>query len=337
MSEFHVNVVRLGEIKPLDNSDFLSITEVYGAGGYPCIVKRGEYKLGDLAVYVPVDSIVDAIRPEFAFLAQPGKKTDVRIVAKRLRGTFSMGLVIPAADGMQENDEVAERLGVTKWEPPPPAFRTGPRTGGLDETDPGLMPTYTDIEGLRRYPTSLFDGEEVVITEKIHGENFRAIHDGERLWVGSRTRIKKESSESRWWQAAQRLGMPERLIAAPMMAVYGESHGYTGGFPYGASRNTAELRVFDVMESGSRRYLDYDELTAFCDLHGLPMVPVLYRGPWSSALRSLAEGPSTIDDSHCREGIVVRPVRERWDPKLGRVILKLHGEEFLLKTGKGAA
>ena len=39
MSEFHVQVVRLGEIEPLENSDFLGITEVCGAGGYPCIVK----------------------------------------------------------------------------------------------------------------------------------------------------------------------------------------------------------------------------------------------------------------------------------------------------------
>jgi hypothetical protein len=31
---------------------------------------------------------------------------------------------------------------------------------------------------------------------------------------------------------------------------------------------------------------------------------------------------------HVREGFVVRPVRERYDPAVGRVILKLHGEGF---------
>lgn len=28
---------------------------------------------------------------------------------------------------------------------------------------------------------------------------------------------------------------------------------------------------------------------------------------------------------------MVRPLRERFDPELGRVILKLHGTDFLLK------
>ena len=352
MSEFHVQVVRLGEIKPLENSDFLGITEVYGAGGYPCIVKRGDFKPGDLAVYIPVDSVVPDTA-QFNFLAPAQKVPGAdgansrlpvgsvperyrRIVAKRLRGTFSMGLLVPADEGMAEGDDVAAVLGIIKYEPPPIAFRTGPNTGGMDEQDPGLMPCYTDIAGLRRYPFALTEGEEVIITEKIHGENFRAVHDGERLWVGSRTRIKKEADDSRWWQAAKNLDLPSKLTDAPMMAVYGESHGYTGGFPYGVERNTAGLRLFDVMDTKSRRYLDYDDFVTFCTTHGLPIAPVLYRGPWSSDLRTLANGQSTIDPSHIREGIVIRPVRERFDPQLGRVILKLHGEEFLIKTGKGS-
>lgn len=352
MSEFHVQVVRLGDIKPLENSDFLGITEVYGAGGYPCIVKRGDFKPGDLAIYIPVDSVVPDTE-QFNFLAPsqkvPGSNNANsrlpvgsvperyrHICAKRLRGTFSMGLLIPVADGMAEGDDVSKVLGITKHEPPPVVFRTEPGTGGMDEQDHGLMPCYTDIEGLRRYPFALTEGEEVIITEKIHGENFRAVHDGERLWVGSRTRIKKETDESRWWQAARSLDLTSKLTAAPMMAVYGESHGYTGGFPYGAAKHTANLRLFDVMETKTRRYLDYDEFVAFCAERGLPVAPVLYRGPWSAGLRALANGQSTLDPSHIREGIVVRPVRERFDSKLGRVILKLHGEEFLLKTGKGA-
>lgn len=117
MSEFHVQVVRLGEIKPLENSDFLGITEVYGAGGYPCIVKRGDFKPGELAVYIPVDSVVPDTA-QFNFLAPAQKVPGAdgansrlpvgsvperyrRIVAKRLRGTFSMGLrVLVIYDGV---------------------------------------------------------------------------------------------------------------------------------------------------------------------------------------------------------------------------------------------
>jgi hypothetical protein len=62
------------------------------------------------------------------------------------------------------------------------------------------------------------------------------------------------------------------------------------------------------------------------------MVPVLYRGPWSAALASHAEGKSIVATaSHIREGFVVRPTMERWDERVQRVILKLIGEEYLLR------
>ena len=61
--------------------------------------------------------------------------------------------------------------------------------------------------------------------------------------------------------------------------------------------------------------------------------PVLYRGPWQGldAHRHLAEGRTTIGDGHVREGFVVKPVVERFDDRIGRVILKLHGEGYLTK------
>lgn len=333
MSEWKPEVVQVGTVTPLENSDALSITQIYGEGGYPCIVKRDAFKPGDLAAYIPIDSVVDTTRPEFAFLAREGRASE-RISAKRLRGTFSMGLLVPAPDGMPAGADVAAHFGLRKYEPPAPGIQGGPSAGSMNEADPGLMPTYTDIEGLRRWPDVLTEGEEVVITEKIHGENFRAVHDGERLWVGSRTNIKADAPSSRWWMAARELGLANILKDAPMTAIYGEACGYTGGFPYGVPRGKAGLRAFDALDARSRRYFDYDDFSGLCLASGIPMAPVLYRGPWHPSLRELANGQSTIDPSHIREGIVIRPTKERWHPKLGRVILKIHGEAFLLKAGK---
>lgn len=36
---------------------------------------------------------------------------------------------------------------------------------------------------------------------------------------------------------------------------------------------------------------------------------------------------------HVREGFVVKPIRERQDPRLGRVFLKMAGEGYLLRKG----
>lgn len=84
-------------------------------------------------------------------------------------------------------------------------------------------------------------------------------------------------------------------------------------------------------------YCYWDEARKWFKTLELPVVPVLYRGPWSQDLRSHAEGETTLvgftfRPYHVREGMVVKPVVERFSEELGgRVILKLHGEGFLLK------
>lgn len=323
MSEFHVNVVRIGEIEKHPNADALSITRVHG--GYPVLFRSGEYKPGDLAVYVPIDSIVPADDPRWDFLA--GHR---RIRAKRLRGVFSMGLLTAADPTWNEGDDVAAALRMEKYDPEEPAHTGGARViGEGDEPDPGLMPVY-DIEGLRRHRNALADGEEVVLTEKIHGENARYLFDGERLWVGSHKRIKKDRPDSQWWQAARACDLETKLREVPGLAFYGEVHGYTKGFAYGVAPGSRGLRFFDALDTKTRMWLDAGEFFCLCMQLGLPTVPVLYRGPWSWDLVEHANGSSTLG-AHIREGFVVRPVRERSTHSLPRVILKMHGEAFLLK------
>ena len=91
MTEFKLEAVKIGKIDQLQNSDSLSITNIHN--GYPVIFKTGDFHEGDVACYVPVDALVPVDRPEFAFLdAGKGRKFE-RIRARRLRGTFSMGLL----------------------------------------------------------------------------------------------------------------------------------------------------------------------------------------------------------------------------------------------------
>lgn len=60
-----------------------------------------------------------------------------------------------------------------------------------------------------------------------------------------------------------------------------------------------------------------------------------YLPPWSAGLaNSLASGTSTLG-KHIREGVVVRPVEERVMTNGKRCVLKLHGEEFLLRNKLG--
>lgn len=344
MSEFHVEVVRLGEVTKHPNADALSITQIHG--GYPVTFRTGDYREGDLATYVPVDALVDTTRPEFAFLAGRAKE---RIRAKKIRGVFSMGLLVPVGKpDAKPGDDMRELLGVEKWESPADRASNGPnRTPGEKGFDPELAPSPAgpaprvyDLEGYRRWKRELVEGEEVVITEKIHGANLRILRDDDGIHVGSRTGWKREyiasgKPEKLWWPAVRSSGLD--LEALPKgVVLYGEVFGQVQDLKYGIDAG-ARIQFFDVLERETNRFLDYDEAAEVIQRAGGAIVPTLYRGPWSIELEALAEGKSTMAD-HVREGIVIRPIAERLMGRgFGdRCVLKLVGEGYLTRKDGGS-
>lgn len=87
-----------------------------------CVVKKDEFKVGSLAVYVGLDSVVNLKDPTFSFL-----KTE-RITPAKVAGVMSYGLMGPldwltdhgVSDlaSVQEGDDVSAILGVTKYVEP---------------------------------------------------------------------------------------------------------------------------------------------------------------------------------------------------------------------------
>lgn len=340
MSEFHVRAVRLGPLTKHPNADTLDITKVFD---YTVIVKRGNFREGDLVAYLPVDSVVPDTDEWHHMVPRDGDGTPrfpvgqvpekYRVIeARKIRGVFSQGYLAPLPPGeWKEGDDLREAMGITKYEPPAPAT-----TGGECEAPPRdwTFPTYTDIEGLRRYPHVLQRGEDVVVTEKIHGANARYVHDGRRLWVGSHAQVKRRDPNVLWWRVALAEGLEEKLARAPMHVFFGEVYGQVQDLKYGIKEG-ARFRCFDVYDVKEQRYLDYGPARRLAEDIGIPWVPVLYVGPWiPDEVNALCEGKSTIAD-HVREGFVVRPTTERWHDEIGRVILKRHGEGYLLRKKKG--
>jgi RNA ligase (TIGR02306 family) len=305
----------VASVGPHPDADRLDIATV---DGYPCIVKRGEFRAGDEVVYVPVDTTVPTAHPAFAFLApRAGKDGRCRIKALRLRGVFSMGLVLPAQD--------IAALDVRPYEAPWEID-----SSGEDAPPPSPEPPRYELAALRRFPDVLVPGEPVVVTEKLHGSNGRVYRapDGV-LHVGSHGRWKLRDGNSEWAVAVR--ANPAVRNIPPGICVYFECVGRVGGFPYGVTMGQVAMRVFDVFDVQTRRFFNYDVCGDWADERGFDFVPFLYVGPYDHAqVVGLAEGPSRLAP-HTREGIVVRPVAERWDQRCGRVGLKHHGEGFLLR------
>ncbi len=90
---------------------------------------------------------------------------------------------------------------------------------------------------------------------------------------------------------------------------------------------------FDIYDSKMGTWYEVESFEAFIRQHGLPGCPELYRGPYDAeAIAAMAEGKTTLPGAdHVREGVVVKPLRERWDQEIGRVFLKQPGEGYLLR------
>lgn len=103
---------------------------------------------------------------------------------------------------------------------------------------------------------------------------------------------------------------------------------------YDTKQGEVLFAAFDAYDSAHGHWLDYDQLVGFCNSIQIPMVPILYRGPWSGpSLDSLAGGKSIIA-SNIREGFVVQPTTQRFSDELGgRIILKMVSEAYLLRKG----
>jgi len=112
--------------------------------------------------------------------------------------------------------------------------------------------------------------------------------------------------------------------------LYGEVFGpKVQDFNYG--RKTRDFCAFDFSSNG--RYFNHDEFTELCGDYGVPTMPVVYRGPFDlEVIRKLADEKSVLGGDRYREGVVVRPVKERKQEFGGttqRMILKYKGDRFL--------
>ena len=362
MTAWTPSIVKIEKLEKHPNADNLDIVNVMG--DHPVITKSGEYKVGDLASYICIDSIVPDIE-QYSFLfpkafeqyyedgivknkvvglkypvgSTPESKRVIK--ALRLRGIYSMGLLVPPIEGLLEGDSIVEALNLKKWEEDNEDNIQGQARirGANAETPPKHFNLpYYDIDSMRKYADLFIENEEVIVTEKLEGCNFAACHDGDRLWIKSRKFYKKESDIDSWQVAASNLDLKDKLIKYPRLAFFGELIGLVKGFRYDTEvvdgKLISKVKFFDIYDTTKNRYLDYDDFKIICDDLNLETVPVLYRGPWQNKEKmfEFAEGKSTLNEKHIREGMVAKPIISRYESKLdGRMQLKFVGKDYTLR------
>ncbi|MFA5652367.1 MAG: RNA ligase family protein [Candidatus Paceibacterota bacterium] len=121
------SIQKVSNLQSIEGKDFIEVATVQG---WTLIVKKGEFKVGDQAIYCEIDSILPE-KPEFEFLRKrcfQEKYHGFRIKTLKMSGVVSQGILFPLSllDSdwikdknkvkIQEGFDVTENLLIEKYE-----------------------------------------------------------------------------------------------------------------------------------------------------------------------------------------------------------------------------
>lgn len=287
----------LASIQPIlavrhhENADSLDIVQVLG---YHCIVKRDQWKVGDLCVFIEPDSVL----PDAPWSAFYRAKSN-RVKSVRLRGSWSMGIVeslsILAKEtgsvvGHTAGMDVTDWLGVTKYEAPHPQdlAASGPYGYGIPKTDEERW------QSLESIPY----GEPCDVTLKIDGQSWSAVYyltnapdhvmcPADVSAIGGRSFLYKLDADNNYTRNERQHNVLAKLEAFCQrhnvsLCIRGEQfgHGIQKGNHNPHSKLPLGLAFYSAWLIDEHRYARKGEPFYLFDVAqqmGLPTVPVLER------------------------------------------------------------
>lgn len=327
------SVQRILELRPIEGADRIEMARVLG---WALVIKKGEFKVGDLCVYVEIDSKLPE-QPEFEFM----RDRKFRVKTVKLRGQVSQGIVFPLSilSGYSaiEGEDVTGHLGIVKYEPPKKEHLGGDVKGSF----PGFLHK-TDEERIQTMPELLspdYPGRMDLwyVTEKLDGTSATTYltKEGEFGICSRNLELNTDDDSNAIVRVFKELDIENKLrnlvLSNQGVALQGELIGP------GIQKNKyklaeKEFRLFSVFLIDDFRYALYEEYIRMCNMlnevKSVPLVDIHYVLP--STIDDLVEfsrGCSLVNHDIPREGIVVR---NREDGTSFKVV----NPDFLLKFGE---
>lgn len=310
--------------------------------GWQLVVKKDEFKVGDLVVYCEIDCLMPN-KSEFEFLKPRG----MRVRTIRLRGQVSQGIcfpvsILPKYFEIVEDADCTDALEIIKYEPPMPACLAGIAKGNF----PSFIPKTdeTRVQVLQKL-LDKYNGAKCYITEKLDGSSATFYINNNLFGVCSRNLDLVEDKENSFWKVARAMDLENKLkLLNGNFAIQGELIGE------GIQSNKLMLKgqtilFFNVFDINKFEYLKFEEFMALMQLLHLPTVPIVSTNyKLENDIEAIVK-MATIKSNICKdvwaEGIVIRPIDEKLDLLLstnyfnnGRVSFKAINPEFLLKYGE---
>lgn len=332
------SIRKIADIQPIKDADAIEVVTV---DGWKIVVKKGEFSVGDLAVYLEIDSWVPhELAPFLSKGAEPREYNGVRgerLRSVKLRGQISQGLLLPIkaawpewtdeniAKHVSEGDDLTESFGIQKWEAPISQQLVGQVRGQF----PTHLIPKTDQERIQNCFQEIADKGDVTyeVTLKLDGTSCTIFRWEDELRVCSRNlelKVNEENKDNTLVSMALKIGdrIPDGYavqgeICGP--GIQGNREGFKGH----------RFFVFDIFDIQKHEYLKPSTRRMVCNAKNLDHVPVLgedWRAPESVAAGlELAEGPSI--NHKIREGVVYKCNEDQ------SFSFKTISNKFLLKGG----
>lgn len=325
------SIAEITYIKPIEGADAIECAIVNG--GWPVVVKKGEYQVGDVAIYLEIDSWVPHELAPFLSKGQDPREYNgvkgERLRTVKLRGQISQGLLLPIdlTFFRDPGTDVTQTLGIQKWEPPIPAQLQGTMKSNF----PHFIPK-TDQERCQnlRKKFDKYQSFTYEVTEKLEGTSLTCyLSDGE-FNVCSRNLNLKETEGNTYWNVSRKYNIEEKLreFGYDNIAIQSEIVGPA------IQNNIYELKehqffVFDVYDIKTGKYFTPKERQEFCEKLEFQHAPVLetleLQDKTIEDIILMADGFSQLNNKVLREGIVFKSL-------CGTHHFKSISNKYLLKT-----
>jgi len=262
----------ISEILPIEGADRI---EIAGVQGWQSVIRKGEYKVGDRVIFVPIDTVLPPAEWNKFLWDKNDPTKPIRVKTIKLKGTVSQGLIFPTTlfsaqevwdhmDDPSEDVSIAGLLGITKYEKPVPAHLAGQVAGDF----PTHLLSKTDEDNLKsniEVLEELREADSMEATLKMDGTSATYIKElDSSVRVCSRNLELKDTESNVHWQMARKYDIWNKLNTG--YAIQGEIAGPgIQGNPAGLSEVT--LFVFNVIDLTSRKPLARDSWDlAFTDI-----------------------------------------------------------------------
>jgi RNA ligase (TIGR02306 family) len=359
------HIERIVKISPIPNADKIEKVQVLG---WECVAKKGEFKEGELCVYVEIDAMIPKCIWS-GFLWKEGDiKDKYRLKTCKMRGVVSQGLVL-SIDILRteentislpncqiltslpetiindkgqyiEGADVSGLLCIEQYIP----YISANLQGEIEGDFPFFIPK-TDETRIQAYPQLLdiMRGKEVTISEKADGTSATFYLKDLHFGVCSRNKELKPNENNLYWKIVKQYDIENKLrwinqdLQGIEFAIQGEIIGQ------GVQSNKYKLEgnrlcVFNVYNISEHKYLEHKEMQKFCESLQLTIVPQLGQMVLNHTVEELVElskGYTLLNPEQIlREGIVVRGVKEEVIENYGRFSFKVINSNFLIKYGE---